>query len=145
VKGRPTLTAERLRSEAVIKKPLAVYDDKGNVVKPAPRDAKGDEFVRYRADGGTFTAAEAKKFELIDEIGLLEDAVAAVASSAGLSEYRVVGYERPPSLLTTLLGVEAPAAGPDLKQISAGLTPRVWYMAPQAEMSGMIAAGAAGR
>ena len=137
--GRPKLTAERLRSEVVIRKQAPLYDDKGNKVEPA----KVVEVVRYRADGGTFTAAEAKKFELIDEIGLLEDAVAAAASSAKLGEYKVVGYERPPSLLTALLGIEAPAAGPDLKQISAGLTPRVWYMAPQAELSGIVAASAA--
>ena len=137
-KGRPMLTAERLRSEEVIRKQAPAYDDKGNKIEPAPKV----EVIRYRADGGTFTAAEAKKFELIDEIGLLEDAVAAAASSAGLSSYRVVGYERPPSLLTALLGIEAPAAGPDLQQVSAGLTPRVWYMAPQAELSGLIAASA---
>ena len=139
--GRPKLTTERLRSEIVIRKRTPAYDDKGNVIEPRNEV----EVTRYRADGGTFTAAEAKKFDLIDEIGLLEDAVAAAASSAGLGEYRVVGYERPPSLLTVLLGVEAPSAGPDLQQVSAGLTPRIWYMAPQAELGGIIAAIAASK
>ena len=98
---------------------------------------------RFRADGGTYTAAEAKQFQLIDDIGLLEDAVAAAAQSAGLSEYRVVTYDPPPSLLGTLLGVRVNSAGtPELPQLANGLTPRVWYLAPQCELAGILAAAA---
>ena len=80
---------------------------------------------------------------MIDDIGLLEDAVAAVAQAAGLSEYRVVAYERPPSLLNTLLGLRAHSAeSTNLSQLAAGLTPRVWYLAPQCELSGIVAASA---
>ena len=134
--GRPALTKEQFRSEVVNRKQVLPRDDKGNVVA----GAKGIEVVRYRADGGTFTAVEAKKYGLVDEFGQLEDAVAAVASSAGLGNYRVVTYERPPSLLMTLLGVKAPSSGPDLAQLSAALMPRIWYMVPQAELTGMLSA-----
>jgi protease IV len=141
--GRPMLTKERLRGEAVIRKEAFVYDDKGN---PKTDDAGRPLKVpveRFRADGGTYTAAEAKQFQLIDDVGLLEDAVAAAAQSAGLTDYRVVTYERPPSLLGTLLGVRAnSAATPDLPQLATGLTPRVWYLAPQCEAAGILAAAA---
>jgi len=142
-KGRPGLTKEVLRGEVVIKKDAFLYDDKGNVRKDNMGQPLKTPVERFRADGGTFTAAEAKQFKLIDDIGLLEDAVAAAARSAGLSEYRVVAYERPPSLLNALIGMRAhPAGGTDLSQLAAGLTPRVWYLAPQCELSGMLSASA---
>jgi protease-4 len=141
-KGRPQLTKERLRTEVVIRKQANLYDDKGNVIKDDTGKPKQVPVERVRADGGTFTAAEAKQFGLIDDIGVLEDAVSAVAAAAGISEYRVVVYERQPSLLSALLGVRAPAGGTDFQQLANGLTPRVWYMAPQSELSGILAASA---
>ncbi len=141
--GRPGLTKEQLEAEPVIKKDALLYDDKGNVKKDNMGRPLKTPVERFRADGGTFTAAEAKQFKLIDDIGLLEDAVVAAARSAGVSEYRVVAYERPPSLLNALLGMRAGSAGgPDLSQLATGLAPRVWYLAPQCELSGILAASA---
>jgi protease-4 len=142
-RGRPMLTKERLKGEAVIRKEAFEYDDKGNPKKDNAGQPIKVHVERSRADGGTYTAAEAKQSQLIDDIGLLEDAVAAAAQSAGLTDYRVVTYERPPSLLGTLLGVRAnSAATPDLPQLANGLTPRVWYLAPQCEVAGIVAAAA---
>lgn len=138
--GRPKLTKEQLRTEVVIRKQANLHDDKGNVIKDEAGKPKQVPVERVRADGGTFTAAEAKQFGLIDDIGVLEDAVAAAAGSAGLSEYRVVTYQRPTSLLTLFLGTKGPDTGPDLYQLATGLTPRVWYMAPQCELTGILAA-----
>lgn len=144
VKGRPGLTREALKSDPVIKKDALLYDDKGNPKKDNAGQPIKVPVERFRADGGTFTAAEALQFKLIDEIGVLEDAVGAAAKSAGLGEYRVVGYERPPSLVDVLFGVRANSAGgPDFSQLANGLTPRVWYLAPQCELAGLLAASAA--
>jgi len=143
-KGRPQLTKERLRSEVVIRKQANVYNDKGDVETGPDGKPKQVPVERYRADGGTFTAEQAKQFGLIDDFGLLEDAVTAAAKSAGLGDYRVVHYERPPSLLNALFGVRAPADPvPDLHQVAAGLTPRLWYMSPQCELGGIVAVSAA--
>jgi protease IV len=142
-KGRPALTKEQLKGEAVIRKQANVYDEKGNVKTGADGKPLQVPVERFRADGGTFTAQEAKQFGLIDDFGLLEDAVTAAAAAALLSEYRVVHYERPPSLLNVLFGANARAAGsPDLQQLATGLTPRVWYLAPQCELTGILAASA---
>ena len=135
VKGRPKLTNEQLRSEGVMKKMADIRDEKGNIIK----NAKQIEIVRYRADGGSFTAAEAKNLGLIDDIGLLEDAVSAAATAAGINDYRVVTYKRQPTLFSMMFGMKAQEA-PDLQSISNGLTPRVWYMAPGSELSGIVAA-----
>ena len=141
--GRSMLTKERLKSEPVIRKTAFVYNEKGNVKTDNTGQPITVPVERFRADGGTFTAAEAKQFQLIDDIGLLEDAVAAAAQSAGVEEYRVVTYEDPPGLLGMLLGVRAKSAGaPDVAQLANGLTPRVWYLAPQCEVAGILAAAA---
>ena len=141
--GRPKLTKEQFRSEIVSRKQANQYDDKGNIVKNEMGQPKQTEVTRVRADGGTFTAAEAKQHGLIDDIGLLEDAVAAAATSANLSAYRVVTYEREPTLLSELFGMrQRTSTGIDALQLSNGLTPRVWYLAPGSEMSGIVAATA---
>jgi protease-4 len=140
VTGRPKLTKDQLRTEIIMKKQANLYDDKGNVLKNEKGEAKQVEVTRYRADGGTYTATEAKQFGLIDDIGLLEDAVAAVAATAGVSDYKVIAYQRPPTLLGTLLGIRAEPAQPSLQQLSNGLSPKIWYLAPGSEVSGIVAA-----
>ena len=138
-KGRPKLTKEQLRSEGVMNKQAKIYDDKGNVKLDNGKPVT-IEVTRFRADGGSFTAAEAKQLGLIDDIGSLEDAVTAVAASAGVSEYRVVTYKRPPTLLGALFGVKSQPEPLELKNLSNGLSPKLWYMAPGSELSGIVAA-----
>jgi protease-4 len=86
------------------------------------------------ATGEIFTANQAKKRGLVDEIGFIEDALARVAELAGLKleETRVVHYHRPPSLFD--LPVLASAAGPRRPQNSLAAilelnAPRAWYLA----------------
>src|SRR5262249_12770457 len=65
-------------------------------------------YQRYRADGAIFTANQALELGLIDRIGYLDDAVEKAATLAGLGDdYRVITYNRPPSLLGSLLGIQA--------------------------------------
>jgi protease-4 len=127
--GRPQLKG-KLQEDIVTETPGPVRaEDK------LPR-----QITRYRADGGIFTADEAKKFGLIDQIGYLEDAVKATAQAAGLGEnYKVVEYERPRTLLG-LLGVKSPAPerGWQPAQLAAAATPRLWYLAPQTELAGVF-------
>ena len=134
-KGRPGLTPDMLRNEVVSRKTVPKRDDKGN-----PVDGPPVEVTRIRADGGTYTAAEALRLKLVDAEGQLEDAVTAAAASAGVSEYKVVTYDRPPSLLKELLGLSAINPGFDVKSLSNGLSPRMWHMTPGGEMGGLIAA-----
>jgi protease-4 len=139
--GRPQLTRDQLKGEVVLRKVAFEYDEKGNVKKDNAGQPVKIAVERLRADGGTFTAAESRGLKLIDDLGMLEDAVADAAGRAGLGTYQVVAYERPPSLVRTLLGVRANSAGgPDLAQLARGLTPRVWYLAPGCDLSGVLAA-----
>lgn len=137
--GRPELKGK-------LRKPLFEREIPKNPDQ-SDREAKGEtvKYVRRLADGGIFTAAQAKEYGLIDGIGYLDDAVREAQKRADPSdpsrEYRVVTYERPPSLMGSLLGGQASSAGLglDTSKLAASATPRLWYLAPQSELAGLLA------
>jgi protease-4 len=132
-KGRPDIKDEL--KEVVIRKTITVRDKEGTV--------KEEPYVRTRVDGGIFTADQAEKFKLIDKIGYLEDAIKDAAAQAGLgSDYQAVKYERPKSLAERLLGVQSAqqSAALDPSRLSAAAVPRLWYLAPQSELAGILTA-----
>ncbi len=132
-KGRPGLTPDAIRSQVVLEKMVPKRDDKGN-----PELDKGNpvmvKYTRVRADGGTFTAQQAKEFGLIDGVEDLPAAVRSAATRAGLTRFKAVVYERQLSLAERLTGLNVKNRGlieaPDL---AATLTPRLWYLAPSAD------------
>jgi protease-4 len=104
---------------------------------------RAEKYTRYRADGGIFTADKAEEFNLIDKLGTLDDAVEAARDAAQLSEkYRVIEYNRPRSLADLILGAQAPNSGTvfDPTRLKNSLAPRIWYLAPGYEFTGMLAA-----
>jgi len=140
--GRPKLKG-KLRDVVIRKKIPDVLpngepkkDDKGNQVMV--------EYERRRADGGIWTADDALKYGLIDQVGYMEDAVKEAHKLAGLGEdFKVIQYDPPHvGLLGLLLGSQSapPISGFDPKRLAQGATPRLWYMAPQSELAGLLAA-----
>jgi len=132
--GRPHLKG-KLQETISIDKTVPIRD-----ANAAERKVK---YTRYRADGGIFTANEALKYGLIDQIGYLDDAIKVAKQAAAISEnYKVISYERPPSLFGNLLGVasDSPDSQFNLGRLSEGAIPRLWYMAPQSEFAGLLAA-----
>jgi protease-4 len=139
--GRPALKG-KLTEELFAPKPIPLHDAKGNVVLGEDGKPKTTTYTRKRADGGIFTADEALNYDLIDQIGTLEDAIAEAATEAGLTKYRAVVYERPVTLLG-LLGASARgrSANPlDLGKLAGALGPRVWYLTPQSELAAVLQA-----
>jgi protease-4 len=133
--GRPQLAGQM--TEIVLRGQVAAPRE------PNEEEPKLLDYTRYRADGGVFTAADALKFGLIDEIGTQDDAIQKAKELAKLGDtYKVVTYERPPSLSNLLLGGKAneQAKQPDLGRLSSLATPRLWYMAPQSELAGILSA-----
>jgi protease-4 len=130
--GRPDLKG-KLQETITIKETLAVR-------KGSESEQKFD-MERYRADGGIFTADQAKEYGLIDDIGTKDDAVKRAAKLGNVSEYNVVQYERPPSLLGALFGIKAPQAPLqlDADRLADAATMRLWYLAPQSEIAGLLA------
>jgi protease-4 len=130
--GRPSLKG-KLQEDIAIDKTVPVRDEK--VMQ------KQFKLKRYRADGGIFTADDALKYGLIDQIGYLDDAIKVAKQAAGLADdYKVVSYERPVSFLGSLLGSRAEPPQMNLLpgRLAAGALPRLWYLSPQSELSAWL-------
>ena len=72
--------------------------EKGRGSQIAAAGASLDE----AASGAVFLGPDALNLGLVDQVGFLDDTLAAVAKDAGLSSPRVVRYNRPPTLLEEL-------------------------------------------
>lgn len=134
--GRPHLKGKLL--EAMTMKAL----------RAGPTGADGmPEYSRYRADGGLWTARQAKEAGLIDHLGSLDDAIDEAIRKAHLpTDTLVVEYERPGSLLDSILGrdrrrhdsfLDIPDWEKGLSMVSSG--PRAWCLAPGYELEGLAA------
>lgn len=139
-KGRPMLSGGRLLEA------LTVTPVKAGPTFLKNEANKNGPYQRYLADGGVWTAENALKHKLVDKIGTLDDAVQAAHDAAKLSDsYQAIKYERP-STLADLLGLGAQSHTPpsgsvfDPARLEAGFAPRLWYLAPGAELSGLFAA-----
>ncbi|HOO76976.1 MAG TPA: signal peptide peptidase SppA [bacterium] len=88
-----------------------------------------EEDVRAAADGRIFDAEEAFQAGLVDEIGYLEDAIAAAEELAGIESSTVVEYQ-PHFGVLSLLGASfpAPLAVRLLERLEAAATPRLMYL-----------------
>lgn len=132
-KGRPELSKAKLRE------PIP-QETRELVVKEDGKEKKVP-YTRRRADGGIFTADKAKAYGLVDQIGYVDDAIAEAAKRAGLGEdYRAVSYERPPTLMDVFTRGQAPSGRLAEAKLSKALTPRLWYLAPQSELAGLLSA-----
>jgi protease IV len=111
-----------------------------------PADEMAKPYQRYRADGGVWTADKALELKLIDQIGTLEDAVLAARDVADLGkDYKAIRYEKPKTISELFLGSKSAQPGSLLEpgRLRAGLTPRLWYLAPGSEVAGILAAAEA--
>ncbi len=135
--GRP-LSKEKLRDEVVIDQMIPVRDEKGN-----PLTIKGlgmelpitTKYTRTRTDGGTFTADQALKFGLIDAVEDLPTSIRKAAQAAGVTKFKAVIYDQPPTLFDLLMGEQARSrqALPELPSLKGALSPRLWYLMPTAD------------
>jgi ClpP class serine protease len=79
------------------------------------------------ADGRLFTADEALRHKLIDDVGYWDEAFATLADLLGEEDLYVVTYQVERTFLEQLLGVRAPLPG--LRALlSAAATPRRLYL-----------------
>lgn len=121
---------------------------KMKALRAGPTGADGlAEYTRYRADGGLWTAKQAKEVGLIDMLGSLDDAIDEAIQKAGLpKDTLVVEYDRPAGLLDSILGrerhrhdkfLDIPGFDKALSFVSTG--PRAWCLASGYEMEGLVA------
>ncbi len=92
------------------------------------------EKVLALANGGVYTANEAVKNGLVDELGYLDDAIAYAERSAGVSDANVIEYKQPFSFLQLLLGQassSAPHRGDSAGDLAALFqlgSPKIMYL-----------------
>ncbi len=90
--------------------------------------------VRKLADGRIYTAAEAKRLGLVDDVGYLDDAIALAKKEAKLDDARVIMYHRPreyrSNIYSTLTPAPEPPGGPlfNLPSLLLGAGPRFLYL-----------------
>ena len=126
---RPLTAQERAVFQSVIDQ---MY---GRFVALIARSRKiPEDRVRSFADGRIYTAEQAKALGLVDEIGYMDDVVAAARKAAGIEEARVIMYQRPKDYRANFYSA-APAPVPgletSLQQLSAlvsGSGPRFLYL-----------------
>lgn len=68
------------------------------------RDTLDMPAIKQLATGQIYTAKDAKKLGMIDEIGYEEDALAALKKQINVTEARVVKYQHPPTVVELLSG-----------------------------------------
>lgn len=126
---RPLTEQERTVFQSVIDQMYARFV--GLIVKSRKMT---EDKVRAAADGRIYTAEQAKDLGLVDEIGYMEDAVAAARKAAGVTDARVIMYHRPKEYRANYYSsAPAPTPGVDasLQQLTAlvsGSGPRFLYL-----------------
>jgi protease-4 len=99
-----------------------------DVVKEGRQDVLTPGEVEKLADGSIYVADQALQVKLIDEVGYLDDAIAAVKAMAGVEAAQVIEYRRPFSLLGLLSAKSGPIPKLDRKTLFEFGTPQVLYL-----------------
>ncbi|MGQ9913599.1 MAG: signal peptide peptidase SppA [Thermogutta sp.] len=129
---RPMTEEERAIFQQLVDDSFARF--KEIVREGRPRFRQTPEELDKLATGQVFTAEQAKKSGLIDEIGFLEDAVDRAIELAGLDpeEVNVVRYRKEPTLADLLLGETMSARWPhaewDWRVLFDAAIPRPFYL-----------------
>ena len=92
------------------------------------RDGLDADAVKALATGQIYTADDAIKNKLVDEIGYEEDALKALQAKLGLASVRVVRYQSPKTLAEQLLGMQAKPAVDPWRVIVESSVPRAMYL-----------------
>lgn len=79
------------------------------------------------ATGQVYTARDARKNGLIDEVGFEEDALKALETQLGGKSHRFVEYRHPLGLADLLLGQARAEESNPLSQLLDASTPRAWF------------------
>ena len=92
------------------------------------REGLDADAVKALATGQIYTADDAIKNKLVDEIGYEEDALKALQAKLGLASVRVVRYQSPKTLAEQLLGMQAKPAVDPWRVIVESSVPRAMYL-----------------
>lgn len=128
---RPMTEEERKLLQSLVDDSFAGF--KEVVLSGRPKFKDDRAALDAAATGQVFTANQALEKGLVDQIGFIETAIGRAAELAGQTadNVRCVKYEKPPTLLGELIGVESQAAaggGLDLAALLDLTAPRAYYL-----------------
>jgi len=86
-----------------------------------------DAGVRSLATGQIYTASQAMENHLVDELGYVEDAVAAIASQLQLKSFDAFEYRSTPGLVDLILGSQVSSPDPLAEFLQAGVPKAMYY------------------
>jgi protease-4 len=126
---RPISDEDRKVLQAYVDEAFVRFKDIVKGGRPAFRAAP--ETLDQLATGEVFTALQAKRNGLIDEIGFIEDAIDRAMELARLDkkQTRVVEYKRTASLLEIPWLVESRSEAAAVRELLELSTPRAYYLA----------------
>lgn len=102
------------------------FDEFIDVIAENRSDLTEDD-VRSLATGQIYTAKQAIRNGLVDEVGYEDDALEALAESLGLDEYEAITYSSPASLLDLLLSGKAESETSVVEQLLDASVPKAMY------------------
>lgn len=146
-----------IEEDAILSHPLKGMGSIGREITPEEKEIfqslVDDSFARFKkiifenrltfankpealdklATGQVYTADQAKKDGLIDQIGFIEAAIDRAIELANLSPQRVhvIRYKQTPTLASILMGAQARSRGFDLQQFFDMTAPKAFYMSTQ--------------
>jgi protease-4 len=127
---RPIPDEHRQIIQKYVDESFALFKERVKSGRPAFR--MNPSTLDELATGEVFTAVQAKKHGLVDELGFLEDAIDRAIELAKLEKnrVRVVRYRSPPTLLEQVTGIKPPFVQPslDAAALADASTPRAWYL-----------------
>jgi len=115
---RPIDPAARSLMEALLKE---THEQFIKAVAEGRRGKLTEAQVRELADGRVFSGQQAEKNGLIDELGGMQQALAAAGRLAGVAGKARLKEYRPPGLLRWLLGGAAAKTQPSYVNVTGGL------------------------
>ncbi len=83
--------------------------------------------VRLLATGQIYTASQALENHLVDELGYVEDAIAAIASQLQLKSFDAFEYRSTPGLIDVFLGSQVSSPDPLAEILQAGVPKAMYY------------------
>jgi protease-4 len=140
--GRGDRLKAGLTDNVIDEERQVAIDRKDPKTQEPAKETKKIHYTRQLADGGIWTADQALRYGLIDKLGYLDDAIREAHDQAKMGDdWKAITYERPPLLVQLLTaGKGQESAAPDPAKLAGAATPRLWYLAPQSELAGVLKA-----
>ncbi|MEW6381708.1 MAG: signal peptide peptidase SppA [bacterium] len=120
----------RPEDQALLQNIIDTLHERFTTIVAESRPGLSQAEVKRLADGRVYTAQQALDLKLIDEIGYLEDGIELAKKAAGISQARVIAYQRPSQPKKTIYARSSAAESTFISSLGSlsNLSCRFWYL-----------------